>query len=91
MFSCDIEMNTWMTQYNRYNLSEEFAGGTDFLTITFPASDSGQWNHLYPSWPIVGLVEFQAFAGQVVPTIPEPATMTLLALGGLAVLRRRRK
>jgi len=32
-----------------------------------------------------GLSEFQAFAA-----IPEPATMTLLALGGLAMLRRRR-
>ena len=32
-----------------------------------------------------GLSEFQAFAA-----IPEPATMSLLALGGLAVLRRKR-
>ena len=33
-----------------------------------------------------GLTEFQAFASP----IPEPMTMSLLALGGLALLRRRR-
>jgi T5SS/PEP-CTERM-associated repeat protein len=32
-----------------------------------------------------------SFSGYAVSTIPEPATMSLLALGGLALLRRRRR
>ena len=32
-----------------------------------------------------------AFRGVMITAVPEPATMSLLALGGLAMLRRRRR
>jgi len=33
---------------------------------------------------------FAASGPMTFPTVPEPATMTLLTLGGLAMLRRRK-
>jgi len=78
-------------QYGRYELTTGFANPKS-LTLIFPewtgtAEDADNWwlNSGGPSY--FGLSEFQAFAS----VIPEPMTMSLLALGGLALLRRRRK
>jgi len=73
---------------------------TASLKLTFPqwagndTLDGGNWWFgTGRSW--FGLTEFQAFAGGIpkpsvaLAVVPEPATMTLLALGGLAMLRRR--
>ena len=87
-----------LTQYDRYDLVDKDGNPVIFsnitsLTITFPApNDTGAW---WGTGSYYGVTEFQAFT---LPTptevgirvIPEPATMTLLALGGLALLRRRK-
>jgi len=80
-----IDLNGWLTQYNRYDLPEAFAAGTEFLTILYP-NHSSDWG--WGGDSNYCLIEFQAFAGKVVP-IPEPLTMSLLVLGGLALWRRK--
>jgi len=88
-----IDISDVLTYYNRYDLLEyienekdmKYFQGISELTITFPkADDAAAW---YTTQSFFGLTEFQAFA----PVVPEPATMTLLALGGLALLRRGRR
>jgi hypothetical protein len=37
-----------------------------------------------------GVLDGQGYTEELILTIPEPATMSLLALGGLALIRRRR-
>ncbi|MCL2700914.1 MAG: PEP-CTERM sorting domain-containing protein [Phycisphaerae bacterium] len=64
------------TQYMRFTLDETFVDIVS-LTLSIPMPD-GNYGYL-------GITEFQAFA-----VVPEPATMTLLALGGLTLLRRRK-
>lgn len=54
-------------------------GGADFVRIVPPSGDPG----LCPPDP--------AAVGVVGTFVPEPATLSLLALGGLAVMRRKRK
>ena len=46
----------------------------------------GQWNDMYG-----GLNPDRDWSSYVVEYIPEPATLSLLALGGLALLRRRKR
>jgi len=81
--------------YNQYDLPAGGFLGINTLTITFPKPYEvyevdeqwvSAWYNSYQNY--FGLTEFQAF-GSLTP-IPEPATMSLLALGGLAMLRRRR-
>ena len=77
---------------------ESVFSSTAFLKLTFPewtgVGDSANWWLGGSEW--FGLTEFQAFATSIprasvaLVAVPEPATMTLLALGGLAMLRRRR-
>jgi len=80
-------------QYNRYTLEKAFVD-VEWLKITFPTSGSSP-DYVNDWWPNsdcgstghFGLVELQAFAPVV---IPEPATLTLLTLAGLSMLRQRR-
>ena len=81
--------------YNRYDLENAFVD-VEWLKITFPFTEEGEaldyendWWSRPPGVHSFGLVEFQAFAFAQHP-VPEPATMALLALGGLALLRRRK-
>ncbi|MCL2700727.1 MAG: PEP-CTERM sorting domain-containing protein [Phycisphaerae bacterium] len=86
----DVEDNPTLAlliQYGRYDLPTVFED-VDWLKLTFPPSDGTSADAA--NWWLngdqnFGVVEFQAFG-----VIPEPATMTLLALGGLALLRRRK-
>ena len=71
-------------QYARYDLDDSFVG-VKSLSVTVFAD--GPW--MDPSGSIFGLTEFQAFSNRLPVIVPEPATMSLLALGGLALLRRR--
>ena len=76
------------TQYCRYELSAPFLSPA-YLTVTMPPADGTSADAA--NWWIFndanyGITEFQAFA----TAIPEPVTMTLLTLGGLTLLRRRR-
>ena len=69
---------TDISQYARYDLDARFV---DVETLTLKiVMPSGNYGYL-------GVTEFQAFRYDW--PIPEPATITLLALGGLAMLRRR--
>ena len=61
----------------------QFATPKDFLQIVIPEGDS-----VWLSVNILDAGQKTQFAGT---QVPEPATMTALALGGLALLRRRRK
>jgi len=86
-----IDIDPDQTAYGRYALPKGLFKDVNSLTITMPPppgtpgqNDAANWwlnsNNLY------GITEFQAFAAP----IPEPATMALLALGGAAMLRRRK-
>jgi len=67
---------------------------TESLTLTFPTWGTNDTDNWWVGDIYFGLAEFQAFADRVpaydVKAVPEPATLTLLALGGLALLRRRK-
>ena len=56
------------------------------------APDSG--GNIWPSAPVIGadgiLYVGGGYTGSVYAIVPEPATLSLLALGGLAMLRRRK-
>ena len=67
----------------------DFVEGVDYAVFTGVQSDatgefSGTYNRI-DGQPHTGL------AGVQVVLVPEPATMSLLALGGIAMLRRRKK
>ena len=70
------------TQYWRYEFDAPFEN-VQSLTVVLPTGVDGAWQG---TDSFFGLTEFQAFA----PRVPEPATMALLTLGGLAMLRRRK-
>jgi len=78
-----LDLDGTYTQYGRYDLDTPFENITS-LTVVLPDFSTDDWWYATTS-QYVGLTEFQAFA----PRVPEPATMTLLVLGGLAMLRRK--
>jgi len=84
-----IPLSEVTSQYGRYDLDPAiFTEKITKLTVTFPEWGDDWWRGVGASdvsW--FGIMEFQAFAP--LPPVPEPATMSLLALGGLALLRRR--
>jgi len=72
----------------------------DLLGLISGTDDIRYWDNSVSDWaPITGATLGEDYtldymtegdlAGYTVLTVPEPATMTLLALGGLAILRRR--
>jgi formylglycine-generating enzyme required for sulfatase activity len=74
--------NWWRTQPN------EYLSGDDYALMNSNAEDgvwfNGQWQDVpLQGWPgpHYGIIE----------VVPEPATLSLLVLGGLALIRRRRK
>jgi len=62
---------------------QSFPGGSPAPGLVLGATET----ELLPFWLNVGNGSISA---EVIAVIPEPATMTLLGLGGLAMLRRRR-
>ena len=84
----DIDPN--QTLYGQYSLPEGMFVDINSLTITMPPPPGADAGANAQNWwdnggVDYGITQFQAFG----PPVPEPATMTLLALGGLAMLRRR--
>ena len=76
------------TQYGRYYFDTPFTD-VESLTVVLPNGVADAWWCVLPRNPYVGVREFQAFTPR--PPIPEPATLTLLALGSLAIWRRGRR
>jgi hypothetical protein len=76
-------------------LSFEVGAGFSAAELSLWHLDDGEWTEYMPddltydgqyaSFTVTG------FSGYGVTAVPEPATLALLAIGGLAMLRRRRK
>ncbi len=67
----------------------EWVDGRDYIVFTNARSDvNGEFSGTY--YQIAGQPH-TGLAGVQVVLVPEPATMSLLALGGIAMLRRKRK
>jgi hypothetical protein len=67
--------------------------------VTFLAHGDHLWDHAYSLTAFDvwfhdqdnrGVVDINAIEANTQQVVPEPTTMALLALGGLAVIRRRR-
>jgi len=80
---------TWQTVPGLDNLTQQ-PNIAEYDLSMLPATTGLRLNIVNPSSQghnILRLREFEVFG---TPAIPEPATMVLLAMGGLALLRRRR-
>ncbi len=77
-------LETW--SYTNWNAGEpnDFGENEDHLEILARAGDTGEWNDIYG-----GRTDLQGYIVEY--SNPEPATMGLLIMGGLALLRRRRR
>lgn len=79
-----FRMRAWNTAAGSYAAASTVAGNFSGQSANFTVSLGGG---LLPGSNLVGL---QAFSVTLTP-VPEPATIALLALGGAALLIRRRK
>ena len=79
-----FRMRAWNTAAGSYDAASTIAGNWSGQSANFTVSLGGG---LLPGSNLVGL---QAFSVTLTP-VPEPATIALLALGGAALLIRRRK
>jgi hypothetical protein len=79
-----FRMRAWNTAAGSYAAASTIAGNWSGQSAPFTVSLGGG---LLPGSNLVGL---QAFSVTLTP-VPEPATIALLALGGAALLIRRRK
>lgn len=79
-----FRMRAWNTSAGSYDAASTIAGNWAGQSANFTVNVGGG---LLPGSNLVGI---QAFAVTLTP-VPEPATIALLALGGAALLIRRRK
>jgi len=72
----------------------EFFNSGDGTSADFLMTNPGFWQAVLVVWDAQtsnsnALKQFELYGSAVMIPVPEPATMTLLVLGGLAILRRR--
>jgi len=81
--------NQWHTA-GFYNIAEGLIGRE--VTLDIIDAHYGDWGWIgVDDFQMIGALPWDVGGTYTLTVVPEPATMSLLALGGVALLRRRRK
>jgi hypothetical protein len=80
----DIKISVMVNGGNHDYLSNQFLGSLEPPQGNLGGDGNGNFNGT------VGMINLNNFAGQQFFVVPEPATLALMVVGGLAVVRRRR-
>lgn len=90
--------NSFGTMANSFSSVGNWTGGNDaYLGVTFTAGTDQHYGWVHVVWDpssdtlSVDQFAYESVAGAPAGVIPEPSSLTLLALGSVALLRRRRK
>jgi hypothetical protein len=88
----DMTFSVTRNNATEYQIAATMDDGTTLSTMSFPTTNinATTFNTFFMLHPPTGIDSFE-FANLQVELIPEPATMALLALGSLGLIRRRRK